>query len=73
MNAFRFSEVSIVPQYAMSALNPTRKIGKMISRSCSTSRGVAYDETLPELRRRLDSSALARTCSSATRSSSRAA
>ena len=31
MNAFRFREVSIVPQYAMSALNPIRKIGRMIS------------------------------------------
>ena len=27
MNPFRFKEVSIVPQYAMSALNPTRKVG----------------------------------------------
>ena len=31
MNAFRFREVSIVPQYAMSALNPIRKVGRMIS------------------------------------------
>ena len=31
MNAFRYREVSIVPQYAMSALNPIRKIGVMIS------------------------------------------
>jgi len=29
MNAFRFKTVSIIPQYALSALNPTRKIGKM--------------------------------------------
>ena len=28
MNPFRFKEVSIIPQYAMSALNPTRKIGR---------------------------------------------
>src|SRR5689334_12150421 len=27
MNPFRYREISIVPQYAMSALNPTRKIG----------------------------------------------
>jgi peptide/nickel transport system ATP-binding protein len=52
MNAFRFHEVSIVPQYAMSALNPIRKIGTMISELLG-SRGVTYDETLPELRRRL--------------------
>ena len=29
MNPFRFRYVSIVPQYAMSAMNPTRKIGGM--------------------------------------------
>ena len=52
MNAFRFREVSIVPQYAMSALNPIRKIGRMISELLD-SRGVSYDATLPELRRRL--------------------
>ena len=27
---FRFNEVSLIPQYAMSALNPTRKIGRLI-------------------------------------------
>ena len=52
MNAFRFREVSIVPQYAMSALNPIRKIGRMISEVLE-SRGVSFDETLPELSRRL--------------------
>ena len=52
MNAFRYREVSIVPQYAMSALNPIRKIGRMISELLD-SRGVSYDETLPELSRRL--------------------
>jgi peptide/nickel transport system ATP-binding protein len=52
MNRFRFREVSIVPQYAMSALNPIRKIGTMIAEVLD-SRGVSYDETLPELRRRL--------------------
>ena len=52
MNRFRFREVSIVPQYAMSALNPIRKIGRMISEVLD-SRGVSYEETLPELRRRL--------------------
>jgi peptide/nickel transport system ATP-binding protein len=53
MNPFRFRKVSIVPQYAMSAMNPTRKIGKMISELLE-SRGVSYKDTLPELKRRLD-------------------
>ena len=52
MNEYRFRDVSIVPQYAMSALNPIRKIGRMIS-ELLTSRGVSYDETFPELSRRL--------------------
>jgi len=33
MNGFRFREVSIIPQYAMSAMNPTRKIGKLVELS----------------------------------------
>ena len=52
MDEYRFRSVSIVPQYAMSALNPIRRIGRMISELLS-SRGVSYEETLPELRRRL--------------------
>jgi peptide/nickel transport system ATP-binding protein len=52
MDAYRFRHVSIVPQYAMSALNPIRRIGRMISELLSA-RGVSYDETLPELQRRL--------------------
>jgi peptide/nickel transport system ATP-binding protein len=52
MDAYRFRHVSIVPQYAMSALNPIRRIGRMIAELLS-SRGVSYEETLPELRRRL--------------------
>jgi len=31
MDEFRYKRVSIIPQYAMSAMNPTRKIGKMIA------------------------------------------
>lgn len=53
MNPFRFKEVSIIPQYAMSALNPTRKIGRMISELLK-SRRVSYESKLPELKRRLD-------------------
>jgi peptide/nickel transport system ATP-binding protein len=53
MNPFRFRHVSLIPQYAMSALNPTRKIGRMIH-ELLRSRGVDYDETRPELERRLE-------------------
>jgi len=31
MDTFRFKKISIIPQYAMNAMNPTRKIGRMIS------------------------------------------
>jgi peptide/nickel transport system ATP-binding protein len=50
---YRFMEVSMVPQYAMSAMNPTRKIGKMVSELVE-SRGVSYKEIKPELQRRID-------------------
>jgi len=53
MNRFRLKEVSIVPQYAMSALNPTRKIGKF-SRELLESRGVDFESVQPELERRLE-------------------
>ena len=53
MNPFRFKQVSLIPQYALSALNPTRRIGKMVSELLA-SRDVHVDEVLPELRRRLD-------------------
>ncbi len=53
MIPFRFNEVSIIPQYAMSAMNPTRKIGKMIGELIEA-RGGSYDEIFPELKRRLD-------------------
>lgn len=53
MNAFRYKQISIIPQYAMSALNPTRKIGKMISELLRT-KGVEYRTILPELKRRFD-------------------
>ncbi len=38
MNAFRFHEVSLIPQYSMSAMNPTRRIGKMIARAAQVAR-----------------------------------
>ncbi len=51
MNNFRFQEISIIPQYAMNAMNPTRKIGKMTAELLH-SRGSSYD--LSELKSRLD-------------------
>ncbi len=53
MDEYRFDEISIIPQYAMNALNPTRKIGRMTS-ELLRSRGVDYKAMLPELKRRLD-------------------
>jgi peptide/nickel transport system ATP-binding protein len=53
MQPFRFSRVSIIPQYAMSAMNPTRKIGRMTS-DLLEARKISYKDTLPELKRRLD-------------------
>lgn len=53
MNSFRFEKISIIPQYAMNAMNPTRKIGKMTSELLE-SRKVSFKTMLPELKRRLD-------------------
>ena len=53
MDAFRLREISIIPQYALSALNPTRKIGKMTAELLE-SRGERYAEQRVELERRLE-------------------
>jgi peptide/nickel transport system ATP-binding protein len=53
MNGFRFKEVSIIPQYAMSALNPTRRVGRMLAELLE-SRGVAMAGVRDELLRRLE-------------------
>ena len=53
MNEHRFKRISVVPQYAMSALNPTRRIGKMIGELLHA-RGVGYRTIEPELVRRLE-------------------
>jgi len=53
MNSFRFKKISIIPQYAMNAMNPTRKIGKMTAELLG-SRKVDFKATLPEMKRRLD-------------------
>jgi peptide/nickel transport system ATP-binding protein len=52
MQAFRFKKISVIPQYAMSALNPTRKIGKMVEELLA-SRGIEGDEHRKELERRV--------------------
>lgn len=53
MNNFRFKKISTIPQYAMNAMNPIRKIGKMVSELLK-SKKVDFKSTLPELKRRLD-------------------
>ena len=53
MDDFRFWSVSIVPQYAMSAMNPTRKIGRMIG-DLLESRGEDGAAMRPEIERRLE-------------------
>lgn len=53
MREFRYRHISLIPQYAMNALNPTRKIGRMIAELLE-SRGMSYADALPELKRRLD-------------------
>ncbi len=52
MNEYRMRQVSLIPQYAMSALNPTRKFGKMAAELLK-SRGVRFATVEEELRRRL--------------------
>jgi peptide/nickel transport system ATP-binding protein len=53
MNRHRLRDVSVVPQYAMSALNPTRKIGRMTA-DLIKSRGADYRSVLEEFKRRID-------------------
>jgi peptide/nickel transport system ATP-binding protein len=53
MNDFRFKKISIIPQYAMNAMNPIRKIGKM-TEELLHSRKVNYKAMRPELKRRLE-------------------
>ena len=52
MDSFRFRKISIVPQYAMNAMNPIRKIGKM-TQELLESKGIRFRSVLPELKRRL--------------------
>jgi peptide/nickel transport system ATP-binding protein len=52
MDQFRYHSISVVPQYAMSAMNPTRKIGRM-SRELIESRGIKYETVRDEYDKRL--------------------
>lgn len=52
MRKRRYKDVSLIPQQAMSAMNPTRKIGKMIA-DLVKAHGKKYAEIEPELHRRL--------------------
>lgn len=53
MDKYRFRKVSIIPQYAMNALNPIRKIGK-IAEDLLKAKKEKFSEHLPEITRRLD-------------------
>jgi peptide/nickel transport system ATP-binding protein len=53
MRRHRYREVSLIPQYAMSAMNPTRKIGRMV-RELVESRKIKFSSVRDELDRRLD-------------------
>lgn len=53
MNNFRFHEISIIPQYAMNAMNPIRKIGIM-TKELLEAKGINFKDRLPEIKRRLD-------------------
>ena len=52
MNTYRFKDISIIPQYSMSAMNPTRKIGVM-SKELIESRGMKYADVKGEYEQRL--------------------
>ena len=54
MRRRRMTEVSLVPQYAMSALTPTRKIGKIINDLLRSHRVADRAAVRLELRRRLE-------------------
>ncbi len=59
MQRFRFKAISSVPQYAMSAMNPTRRICRM-TQELLESRGVRYAGIRDELARRLELVGLSR-------------
>ena len=73
MNAFRFCDVSIVPQYSMSALNPTRKVGTVARGAARVARRRLRHGAPRARSAGSSSSACRKTSSAAIRSSSRAA
>jgi peptide/nickel transport system ATP-binding protein len=52
MNTYRYRAVSVIPQYAMSALNPTRKIGALAA-DLLRARGARFSAVRDELERRI--------------------
>jgi peptide/nickel transport system ATP-binding protein len=52
MRRYRMTEISLVPQYAMSALNPTRKISKLTG-DLLRAHGIHYRDLADEMRRRI--------------------
>jgi peptide/nickel transport system ATP-binding protein len=52
MRPYRMTQVSLVPQYAMNALTPTRRISKLTT-DLLRSHGVRAPEVMAEMRRRL--------------------
>ncbi|GAB6089813.1 ABC transporter ATP-binding protein [Spirochaeta dissipatitropha] len=53
MDKHRLRDVAIIPQYAMSAMNPTRKIGRMVHELMS-SKNIPVKTYLPALKERLE-------------------
>ncbi len=53
MKKFRFDKISIIPQYAMDAMNPTRKIGPMIQ-DILAFRNKSYSSMLSVIKERLE-------------------
>jgi len=53
MDDFRYKDISIIPQYAMNAMNPIRKIGLM-TKELLESKGINFKTKLPEIKQRLD-------------------
>ncbi len=53
MDNFRFHDISIIPQYAMNAMNPIRKIGIM-TKELLEAKGINFKDRLPEIKHRLD-------------------
>src|ERR1700728_801786 len=54
MRPLRMTEVSLVPQYAMSALTPTRKIGQLMTDLLKSHHVKERHQVLTEMQRRLE-------------------